>query len=173
MTAICLRTNAGLLPNFAAISLAGFSKPKQMLNSHCSLKINLLWRWHYQFRCRFAAKTPCPWLFRLGWLTGNSPHLCFKLFLCAAAAFFFCRVIRSQSGNAALGILETCSGQKNNGRLSLTPENIVVHNKNNRGHSLSTTLCCDCFDMCYTATAMHSKCAAHKTFCYFELCSIC
>jgi hypothetical protein len=52
-------------------------------------------------------------------------------------------MIQSHSGNAAFGALEICSGQKQKGvcwkttldRLYVTPENIVVHNKHNRGHS--------------------------------------
>ncbi len=63
---------------------------------------------------------------------------------CVAEAFFFCTVIRSLSGNTAFGTLGTYSGQKQQGvywkytadRLSVTLENIVVHKKNNRGHSL-------------------------------------
>jgi hypothetical protein len=57
-------------------------------------------------------------------------------------AFFFCRVIQSHSGNAAFWTLETCSGEQKGvcwkttlDRLYVTPENIVVHNKHNRGYS--------------------------------------
>jgi hypothetical protein len=44
-------------------------------------------------------------------------------------------------------------------RLSVTPENIVVHNKQDRGHSLyNINLCLSYFDMRYKTTAMQSYC---------------